>query len=270
MPFCKTPCLADKAAAVVAPGNVIKAAKDGNWLKENETGYYLPMADTNGNRYFKNERLVLMERATAGGGDDAISRSLSRTSSKGSNDATAPRRTTSGGTIDNLKRILSSSSSSQLSAALSRISFRWVDDFGVSHRIAGDSDLLVDVNVRPEVWVCVKPGGVPYRVAPLLDAEAGKDIACGAKVTAIREDDWLKVMEVKNSSDIMATMEALGRRSMRATTKVELVETGLYLPYTQGGERLFKNEKLVLFEEAQNPEALKAAAAKKDDGCSLM
>jgi len=70
----------------------------------------------------------------------------------------------------------------------------------------------------------------------------------------VKEDDWLKVMEVKESFDALSAAEMLGRRSLKSTTRVTVVDTGLYLPFFQDGQRLFKNEKVMVIEAAQDNE----------------
>merc|ERR1712176_1178826 len=85
-----------------------------------------------------------------------------------------------------------------------------------------------------------------------LDDVSGKECPAGSKVTAGKEDDWLKVIEVKDSFDALNAAEMLGRRSLKSTTRVSLVDTGLYLPFFQDGQRLFKNEKVMVIEAAQD------------------
>jgi len=308
--FCLTTSLTDKTTQSVAPGQTIKGTKGGAWLHDHETGYYLPFNDAQGSRNFKNERLVLMERATSGtedlvrttsrnsrrtisGSSAALRRSLSdsnvlrrtlsgdstktRSTISGilmhtiSGSSAALRRSLSGDSVDSKR---STSDSNVLRRTLSgdsaktRMSFRWVDDGGNSHRIAGDSDLLKEVTVRPEVWYCIKPSGVGYRTDKFLDAKCSQSqiVFCGAKITAVRDEDWLKVLEVKNSVDLLSALEAVGRRSFKVPSTVELVDTGFWVPYIEDGERVFKNEKLVLFEKAE-AQGVKPA----DEGyCSVM
>mmetsp|Transcript_71505 Transcript_71505/g.205123 ORF Transcript_71505/g.205123 Transcript_71505/m.205123 type:complete len:308 (+) Transcript_71505:70-993(+) len=271
--FCLTTSLTDKTTQSVAPGQTIKGTKGGDWLQDHETGYYLPFNDEQGSRNFKNERLVLMERATSGTED--LVRTTSRNSRRTiSGSSAALRRTLSGDSVDNKR---STSDSNVFRRTLSgdsiktRTSFHWVDDGGSSHRIAGDSDLLKEVTVRPEVWYCIKPSGVGYRTDKFLDAKSSQSqiVACGAKITAVRDEDWLKVIEVKNSVDLLSALEAVGRRSFKAQSTVEIVDTGFWVPYIEDGERVFKNEKLVLFEKAEAQGANPSKPA--DEGyCSVM
>jgi len=67
----------------------------------------------------------------------------------------------------------------------------------------------------------------------------------------VKDEDWLKVLEVKESFDILNAAEMLGRRSLKSTSNVTVTETGFYLPFCQAEQRLFKNEKVVLWETAQ-------------------
>jgi len=247
--FCRTRSLKDVDTLFCRPGDEVKATKDGDWLIDQQTGLLLPFTDKSGTRNFKNARLLLMEKAAKD--TDEIPRTVSKNSQSSQGSISSGRLSRGNSSI------------------LRRQSFRWVDMDGTSHRLAGDSDVLKDVKQRPEVWICVKPGGVQFRRTPLLDAVSGQECVCGAKVTAVKEDDWLKVLEVKTSWDMMDAAEALGRRSLRSPTKVTIVDTGLFLPFVQEGERLFKNEKLVLFEQT---EGYKPPATKNDGNgsCSLM
>mmetsp|Transcript_127370 Transcript_127370/g.317924 ORF Transcript_127370/g.317924 Transcript_127370/m.317924 type:complete len:292 (-) Transcript_127370:237-1112(-) len=218
-------------------GAQITADKEGDWLKVKDTGFYAPYMDKSGNRLFKNDRLGLMQRAVSGEGDDPMRTSSRNSLSSKSSGASSKR-----------------SNSSQEGAIVRRQSFRWVDSDGVSRRIAGDSEVLKGVNTRPEVWVCVAEDGVAYRSSPTLEDLCGKHCGAGSKVTAVKEDDWLKVMEVKESFDALNAAEMLGRRSLKSTTRVTVVDTGLYLPFFQDGQRLFKNEKVMVIEAAQGNE----------------
>merc|ERR1711920_322178 len=111
--------------------------------------------------------------------------------------------------------------------------------------------------------VCVVEGGVSYRSSPTLDALCGKHCVAGSKVTAVKEDDWLKVMEVKGTFDAMNAVEMLGRRSLKSSSNVTVVDTGLYLPFFQDGQRLFKNEKVMVLE---NPQGSEKATSSSDKG----
>lgn len=246
------PSVLSPEAGICKVGEQISAEKEGDWLKMKDTGLYAPYMDKNGNRLFKNERLTLMERATSGEGLDGPTRASSRSSisSKGSNSSS--------------KR----SNSSGDGAIVRRQSFRWVDTEGISRRLAGDSELLKNMNVRPEVWICVAEQSVPYHSSPALDDVCGKQCVPGSKVTAVKEDDWLKVMEVKESFDALNAAEMIGRRSLKSSTRVTLIDTGLYLPFFQDGQRLFKNEKVVLWEAAQDGQ--KVGSPTDKGSCSVM
>jgi hypothetical protein len=199
-----------------------------------DTGLYAPYKDKNGNRLFKNERCSLMERAVSGEGLDDPVRGSSRTSLSSKGSSSSSKRSNSSG--DSITR---------------RQSFRWVDSEGISRRLEGESECLRGVKVRPEVWICVSEQAVAYHSSASLDAASGKRCLPGSKVTAMKEDDWLKVLEVKESFDAYDAAEMLGRRSLKSTSRMTVSDTGLYLPFFQEGQRLFKNEKVVLWETAQ-------------------
>jgi hypothetical protein len=235
-------------------GTEINGVKEGDWLKDNDSGFYLPYLDKDGSRYFKNARALLMEKAAEDGG---LTRQISRTSqsSKGSTISGKQSNVSSKGSGDGIER---------------RQSFRWVDTEGISRRIEGDSDALDGVTLRPEVWICVSPEDVPYRTTAMLSAVSGQVCRAGQKVTAVKEDDWLKVIEVKEVFDAMAAAEMIGRRSLKSVSKVSIINTGLFLPFQKDGQRLFKNEKVLLLEAASANGERQNGSANDKGSCSTM
>lgn len=232
-------------------GSEISATREGNWLRDKQSGLYAPYVDSAGHRNFKNQRLMLLERT-------ALNRC----------DGDAPSRNTSEGTVTSVKTKNSSEQGSNLSR---RNSFRWVDAAGESHRLEGGDDAVRDLTIQPEVWVCIADHYVPYSASPShSDAAPGKDCKVGSKVNAVKEGDWLRVMDVKT----VFNMASVGRRSFKAATKIVLEETGLFLPMLgQKGELLFKSQKLALLSEAAQPALAKEApdhAASDDQKCVLM
>lgn len=250
IPFYASPCLTNPASRQCRFGHEINAVKEGNWLRDKDTGFFLPYTDKDGNRHFKNARLMLMERV-ASGEDGTLHRTTSRNS--GSSFSSKRSNASKGSSSDGITR---------------RQSFRWVDGDGISRRISGDSDELEGVNLRPEVWICVAPADVPYRTTTMLDAVSGQICRAGEKITAVKEDDWLRVVEVKESFDAMNAAEMIGRRSLKSSTKVSVTATGYFLPFQKDGNRLFKNEKVVLWETAQS-ETSKGGSNDKGS-CNLM
>jgi len=234
----------------------INAAKEGDWLKEKDTGLYLPFVDQDGARLFKNARLVLMEKATSGD-YDGLSRHISRDST---------RSNTSGGSGGSPGR---------------RKSFRWVDDSGTSQRLAGDSEVLQDVSDRAEIWICVADNAVAYRSAKVIETVCGKECQPGAKVTAVPEDGWLRVIDVSATFSVMDAAEMIGRRSLKSASQVSIKDSGMFLPMTHEGQRLFKNEKVVLWEQSEGDAPIRRTTSsrsngsngskgKGDSGCTVM
>jgi len=251
VPYYASPMLTNPASRHCRCGIEINAVKEGDWLKDKDSGFFLPYTDKDGNRYFKNARLMLMEKV-ASNEDGGLQRQISRTS-QGSNISSKKSNVSKGSSSDGVVR---------------RQSFRWVDTEGNSRRIAGDSEALDGVNTRPEVWVCVANDDIPYRTTTMLDAVSGQVCRAGDKVTALKEDDWLKVMEVKETFDAMNAAEMIGRRSLKSVKSVSVNHTGFFLPFLKDGERLFKNEKVVLWEASQGE--LPETSAGEKGSCSLM
>jgi len=234
----------------IKPGAQISATKEGNWLREKDTGLYAPCLDKSGNRNFKNTRLMLMEQVSRQQPDGDC---FQRQTSKGSHCSTASST-----------HSCESVASSKLSR---RQSFRWVDSEGEAHRLEGSSEALKDMTEAcPEVWICVAGGGVPYRSAPRFDCGVSSvECPVGSKVNAVKEGEWLRVLSVKQTWDAAS----IGRRSLKAATRITVEETGLYLPMVEGGQKLFKNQKLARFQEAS--QAQDECGAKKEDGaCTVM
>lgn len=236
-----------------APGQTVTATKEGNWLREERTGLYAPYCDESGQRNFKNQRTYAMELAT--GGIEAVQSGLEKRTSRMSNASTgsAPVSRTA-------------STSSESTAAGRHRRFSWVDTEGRSHRIEGESELIQGVKVCPEVWICVAAHDVPYRSAPDLQAATGMECPVGSKINAIKDNDWLRVFDVTETVD---AAEMLGRRSLTTSSHTVVKDTGLYLPFfTQTGERLFKNEKVALYEASKHMPT--SYYTEEKGSCSLM
>jgi len=219
-------------------GDVIRADKEGEWLAEKVTDMYAPFHDEAGNRNFKNMRTVAMEEAVHEGDGFEIRKPGSSKS----------------WTSDN----------SDPSKFSRKHSFRWVDHHGNSHRVENDSDL------HNEVWICVSIHNVPFRNSKnLADVVEDKECLAGSKVNAIREDDWLRVLEVTAPVD---AAELIGRRSFRIARHMVIKETGYYLPIHFKNERLFMSEKLALFEATAGPESQdpRPPADDHSGGCAVM
>jgi len=211
-------------------------------LTEKDTHLYLPISQ-HGARLFMPEQLALFEASGA------------------KETAKAP------GAAHELRRQGSerSAAGAELGRSFSRQgSFGWVDGHGVCHRAPVDAD----ADVRSELWVCVSNHSVPYRSARDLSAIVfDKAVHLGGKVNVVKEDEeWLRVLEVCESLD---TAELFGRRSLHLATHLTEKETGLWLPISQHGVRLFMPEQLALFEAsgARDPAHV---AQDAQGGCSLM
>jgi len=236
----------------VKMGTEICATREGKWLREKRSGLYAPYVDGAGHHNFKNHRLLMLERTASG-----------------RSDGDAPSRATSDGTVTSART--KSTSAESRSPLNRRNSFRWVDAAGEAHRLEGSDDAVRDLTLQPEVWVCIADHYVPYSASPSHDdAVWGKDCKMGSKVNAVREGDWLRVMDVKT----VFNAASIGRRSFKAATKIVLEDTGLFLPMVgHAGTALFKNHKLALLSEVAQPLAAKEApesAATDETKCVLM
>jgi len=235
----------------VKMGAEISATREGKWLREKQSGLYAPYVDGAGHRTFKNHRLMLLERTALNRGD-----------------GDAPSRATSDGTVTSAKTTSTSEPGSFLNR---RSSFRWVDAAGEAHRLEGSDDAVRNLTIQPEVWVCIADHYVPYSASPSHDdAVWGKDCKVGSRVNAVKEGDWLRVMDVRT----VFNATSIGRRSFKLPTKIILEETGLFLPLVgQTGQSLFKSHKLALLAEAAQPpvarEALESVAG-EEAKCALM
>lgn len=252
VPYFRSKSRDDPAKTTCKPGATISATKEGHdWLCETASGLYVPVADVHGEELFHNSRRLLCEQVTQDWLHDIV-----RTTSKESVTSTAS------GSTEFLRQ-----NSSDSHDVAKRNSFRWVEHDGVSHRLSGTSELLENVDVRPEVFVCVSEDGVNYYSSCCKTAITFKQCPRGAKVTAVKEGNWLKVVEVKATFDFMHIAEMVGRRSLHVPKTVMAHESGLFLPYARNGERLFKNEKALLFE------ASKEEPVREDHGhhsCAVM
>mmetsp|Transcript_68505 Transcript_68505/g.191993 ORF Transcript_68505/g.191993 Transcript_68505/m.191993 type:complete len:277 (-) Transcript_68505:418-1248(-) len=223
-------------------GDAISGEKEGDWLVLKGTDLCAPFFDEHGNRNFKNQRTLAMEEAVKPGGHE-----LRR----------PPSDRSLGG------RSTHDSEGSETGAALARKgSFRWVDAQGACHRADRD------VEMRSEVWISACSHSVPYRSAPDHSAIVfDRAVPAGGKVNVVKEDDeWLRVVEVCESLD---ATELLGRRSLHLARHLTEKETGLWLPISQNGARLFMPEHLALFEASGAMDPSKATQDAQG-GCSVM
>eukprot|EP00416_Gambierdiscus_australes_P015996 CAMPEP_0171059504 /NCGR_PEP_ID=MMETSP0766_2-20121228/3216_1 /TAXON_ID=439317 /ORGANISM="Gambierdiscus australes, Strain CAWD 149" /LENGTH=210 /DNA_ID=CAMNT_0011514949 /DNA_START=79 /DNA_END=711 /DNA_ORIENTATION=- len=63
VPFFRARSFDEEAGTCCNSGDSIKAIKQGDWLEDKETGFFIPYHSLDGKRHFKNQRLVLMEQA---------------------------------------------------------------------------------------------------------------------------------------------------------------------------------------------------------------
>jgi len=151
-----------------------------------------------------------------------------------------------------------------------RQSFHWVDNDGYAQRLEGTSDAIRDLTGRPEIWVCIADHDVPYQSGPTNDADTtGKYCKVGEKINAVKEDDWLHVLQVTSQWD---PASVLGHRSLHNITKMVVEDTGMYLPMSDNGQKLFKSYKVYLFEESAKMDNPASAPPAKEEGgnCALM
>jgi len=208
-------------------------------LTEKETDFWLPITQ-NGARLFVPEQLALFE---ASGNKDPAPKA------PGAYDVRAPASEQSLGAQPTFVR---------------QSSFGWVDAHGVCHRGPVDCDK----DLRSELWVSVSNHSVPYRGARDVSAIVfDRAVPAGGKVNVVKEDDeWLRVVEVCESLD---ATELLGRRSLHLARHLTEKETGLWLPISQNGARLFMPEHLALFEASGAMDPSKATQDAQG-GCSVM
>lgn len=228
-------------------GAQLHASREGGWLRDKETGLYAPYLDKDGSKNFRNQRLMLMEKVC-----------------KDRDHADSGARMTRSVSDDSHNSTRSTQSAHSVGSGC-RQNFRWVDAEGHTHE--GSGEALKNHDAYPEIWVCVADHDVPYRSTTLLDAAvAGMECKVGGKVNAVREGDWLHVVAVSSHFDASAS---LGRRSLHVASHLAVEETGHCLPLVEKGERVFKNEKLLLFEEASQPQDA-GGAGQEGGGCSVM
>jgi hypothetical protein len=237
VPYYSQPDFAALTSKFVATGSKVIGKKEGEWIKETDSKLYVPYKsqDTK-ERLFKNERLIIYEQRKAAGENPGLIR-FSSSSSIGSIDwdYSAPIRMTSAKSQASIK------SSGTLKSSGSQ-----------------------DHGDKQSVWICSSSGPVPYYCEAGFDAETSGLCEPGEKVTAVKQGNWLMVVEVKESVDVVG---AIGRRSSRGIIRQTSTTDGRYLPFLSGGgERLFKNEKVEAWEK------IKAGVPPepKKDNCVLM
>lgn len=142
-------------------------------------------------------------------------------------------------------------------------SFRWVDSEGMSHRMSQTNSEEVK---ESEVWICIAPTSIAYCNDPECISTSSTYCKPGEKVNGVKEGSSIRVMQVSSTTDVA---DFIGRRSLRDSTQIHTSATGMYLPFNnaQTGDRYFKNEKLVLWEQAQRGDL-----PEKEEGgsCSVM
>jgi len=238
VPYYSKPDFAAVTDKKVTVGSKVMGKKEGEWIKETGTNLYIPYKDSEKQkRLFKNERLIIYEQRKAAG-EPGLMR-FSSSSSIGSTDwdYPAPQRMTSVRSQASVKSTTSAKS-------------------GASQ----------EVQDKQSVWICSSSGAVPYYCESSFDAETSGQCEPGEKVNAVKQGNWLMVVEVKDSVDVMG---AVGRRSMRGITRQTSYTDGRWLPCVgAGGEKLFKNEKVAAWEEIKakgaNPEP------PQNGSCALM
>jgi len=143
-------------------------------------------------------------------------------------------------------------------------SFRWVDSVGLSHRMSQTAS--EEAIKQSEVWICVSPTSVHHCSDPECQSTSSQMCRPGDKVNGVKRGSAIQVMEVTETTD-MAQM--LGRRSLKSGTQLDIKVTGTYLPFSdpKTGDRFFKNEKLVLWEQAEKGEIV---VKDEGSGCSVM
>mmetsp|Transcript_14851 Transcript_14851/g.29294 ORF Transcript_14851/g.29294 Transcript_14851/m.29294 type:complete len:197 (+) Transcript_14851:48-638(+) len=115
-------------------------------------------------------------------------------------------------------------------------------------------------------WICVAPRGVAYYSESCIEADTIDVCRHGEQVNAVKQGDWLMVVEVKNSIDVIST---LGLRSMRGRTRQTSATDGRFLPFLgAAGEKLFKNEKVDAWEKIRAKTTDPEPTPK--DSCALM
>jgi len=241
VPYYSRPDFGATSTGMVAPGSKVIGKKEGEWIKVTDSQLYVPYKDASGTRLFKNERVIIYEQRKAAGENPGLLR-FSSSSSIGSIDwdYPAPQRMTS------VKSQMSQASLKSGMSVKSKVS----EDFGD----------------QQSVWICSAAGSVPYYSEASYEAETVGLCEPGEKVSAVKQGDWLMVVEVKDSVDVVG---ALGRRSMRGISRQTSSQDGRFLPFLgAGGERLFKNEKVAAWEQIKNkgPDS----EPKKEGNCVLM
>lgn len=295
-----------EAAAVrhCGVGTKVRAVKQGAWLVENGSGLYLPYKDSvTEKRLFVNERVLLMNQL-ANQGRGKAQRQVSSDSAAGGDLG----RLSSGSSLEEsgrggirMSRQISEDSMRRGSPKLSRqISQSSVGNGTprVSRQVSQDSvgngggkmsrkNSLNSMDSTPSsielrrtktqgsldthssFWICVGPGDVPCFTEASLDAEVIGHCLVGTKVHAAKEGEWLKVVDVSKSVDVASTMT---RRSFRLSEKVELQDTGLFLPLInpESGARLFKNEKIEIWEQVRASKGKQVPEPGNHATCALM
>jgi len=133
-----------------------------------------------------------------------------------------------------------------------------------SVKSTASQDVIADMQ---STWICSAVRGVAYYCEPSFEAETMGVCEHGEKVNAVKQGDWLMVIEVKKSVNVEG---AFGLRSMRSFSRQTSVEDGRFLPFIgPGGERLFKNERVQAWEKIKAKQTSSPELTKKAN-CALM
>jgi len=221
VPFYKGPSKSERVGRFCKAGTKITGRKNGNWIVDKDSGAYLPYKcpDT-GKWLFKNERVMIFDKSQSFG-EGAGLQSFYSTSTMDSTDSGKMQRQVSVSSVQSVKSV-----TTQLSTA--------------------------EVE-QQSFWICCANQGVPHFSDPNPDAAETSGTLClpGTKINAVKQGNWLKLIEKKESVDVLGTM--IGRRSMKVSRQTSYTESGSFLPLfcPVTGKRLFKNEKVDAWEKAK-------------------
>jgi len=220
VPFYKGSSTSERAGRFCTAGAKIIGRKSGDWIADKDSGAYLPYKcpDT-GKRLFKNERVMMFDKSQSFGEIVGLQSFYSMSTVDSCASSGKMERQASLCSVQSVKSV-----ASQLSTA----------------------------EVEPQSsWVCCANQGVPHFSDPNPDAVKFSGTLCllGTKINAVKQGNWLKLVERKESVDVLGT---IGRRSMTISRQTSFTESGSFLPLfdTVTGERLFKNEKVDAWEKA--------------------
>jgi len=133
-----------------------------------------------------------------------------------------------------------------------------------SVKSTASQDAIADMQ---STWICSTPKGVAYYCEASFGAESVGICEHGEKVNAVKQGNWLMVVEVKRSVNVEGV---LGLRSMRSLSRQTSIEDGRFLPFLgAGGERFFKNEKVQAWEKISAKKTSSPELTKKAN-CALM